>query len=82
MPNMNSDFFGSSNFLLFGGQLLGGRCICLVVGCLVVGAFVRWSVAWCLVVSWSVGRWSVVGGLLVGCFKETRAMSRVCVAPS
>ena len=77
MPNMNSDFFGSSNFLLFGGQLLGGRCICLVVG-----AFVRWSVARCLVVSWSVGRWSVVGGLLVGCFKETRAMSRVCVAPS
>ena len=31
-----------------------------------VGVFGLW-----LVVSWSVGRWSVVGGRLVGGFKET-----------
>ena len=50
--NMNLNFFWSSNFLLIGGRLVGGRCIQSVVG-------------------WSAGRGSVVGGRLVGGFKET-----------
>ena len=50
-------FFWSSNFLL--------------VSRLLVGAFCRWSGGRWLVVSLLVGRWSVVGGWLVGGFKET-----------
>ena len=44
---------------LVGGRLIGGRWS--VVGC-------RWSV-----VAWSVGRWPVVGGRLVGGFKESQS---------
>ena len=62
MPNINLNFFWSSNFLLVGGQLNGGRCIYLVV---------CWSaVGW--LVGWLVGRLSMVDGRLVGGFKKTR----------
>ena len=49
-------FFWSSNFLLVGAWLVGGRLVS----------------DWWSVVGWLVGRWSVIGGGLVGGFKETR----------
>ena len=61
MSNMNSNVFWFSNF--FTGRLVGGRCICSVVG-------------WSVVSSWLVGWWgSVVSGQLVGGFNETRTSS-------
>ena len=44
MPNINLNFFWSSNFLLVGGQLNGGRCIYLVVCWSAVGWLVGWLV--------------------------------------
>ena len=56
---MNSDFSGP--------QISYWSVVCWSV----VGAFCRWSGGRWLVVSLLVGRWSVVGGWLVGGFKET-----------